>query len=75
LKKLVFLLIALLALPMGLNVCSAYVMERPSHTIDAIAEREENANADNEAAVGIGIDIHSYHENSADEPYYINGKK
>jgi len=47
-------------------------VERPSRTVDPTDYRDENANVCGDAAVSIGVNIHSYHENSGDPPYYGN---
>jgi hypothetical protein len=46
----------------------AWDMERPSAYV-VVDERAENANADNEAAAGIGVHMRTYHENSPDDPF------
>jgi hypothetical protein len=44
-------------------------MERPSHTIFGISQRDENANVDGEAAVGIGVEIKDYFDGATTEPF------
>ena len=54
------------------STCTAYKIDRPSRTIEGIEERDENLTATDEAAVGIGVEIHSYREDSTDPPYNGN---
>jgi len=44
-------------------------IERPSTTIELIEERVENANANDEAAAGIGVHINAYRESSTTPPF------
>lgn len=68
-KLLSIFLISLFLLSEAVNISFAYTIERPPRSIDSIGQREENATVDDEAAVGIGVDIHEYRENPAAPPY------
>jgi len=68
-RKLLTILLIIFLLSEAVNISFAYTMERPPRTIDSIGQRDENATVDDEAAVGIGVDIHEYRENAAGAPY------
>jgi hypothetical protein len=68
-KLLSIFLISLFLLSEAVNISFAYTIERPPRSIDSIGQREENATVNDEAAVGIGVDIHEYRENPAAPPY------
>lgn len=49
-------------------------MERPTRTVEGITQLVESANADDEAVVGIGVNVATYRENPdpSEEPYSGN---
>lgn len=65
----------LLSIALVAPVCASYFeMERPSTSLVNITQRTENAYADSEAAVGIGVHIAWYVENPDQTvgPFYGN---
>lgn len=55
----------------GPAFASTFEMERPSAYV-VPNERVENANADSESAVGIGVHVNEYFENSPSGPFFEN---
>jgi len=66
-----FMIFLLLLSSTILQLAFCFDIERPSfHT--NIGFRDENSYTNNQATVGIGVDLHFYHENALDPPY--NGR-